>query len=285
MGRLGGLLAWGAILSTAVVTVACTQDIEGLRTPRSPASQSLGIRWHQGFQASYQWQLTRDFSVFVNQPMQSTVAGNCDLIVLSVGADGVALVQFTVKIDPQYTNGNGPVTTTSIIGVGPRGRVTSNPDDQFGDLDRFYTALPLLPPAGSSSGASWYESYKLPNPLYGNTRDLYVNGQYIRDEGAGFMRTVVIQAHMTVSFNDSAPYENLYGPPPSGAPAHIEEHMSGKQIVDVTYRFDPARQSLTKSTATFQVDQTETFTDATNGQTVGNRNSYVGTDTMTFSRI
>lgn len=280
---MGRLLVWAAILCT--LTVACSQDIEGLRTPRSPASQSLGIRWHQGFQTTYQWLLTRDYSVFVDQPMQRTVAGDCQLEVLSVGADGVALVQFTFRIDPRYTNGNGAITETSLIGVGPRGKVTSNPDDQFADLDRFYTALPLLPPAGSTSGDRWHESYQLPNPVYGNTRDFSVNGHYVRDEGSGFSRAVVIQAHMTESYDDMAPYERVFGTtPPAGAPAHVEEHISGKQIVDVTYRFDPALQSLAKSTATFQVDETETFTDATTGKAVGGKNSYVGTETMTFVR-
>lgn len=282
---MGRLVARAAILCILIFGAGCAQDIEGLRTPRSPASQSLQIRWHQGFQASYQWVLTRDYSVFGDQPMQRTIGGDCQLAVLSLGADGVALVQFTFRIDPQYTNGNGALRGTSIIGVGPRGKVTSNPDEQFVDLNRFYTALPLLPPAGSSSGDRWQESYALPNPVYGNTRDFSVNGKYVRDEGAGFSRAVVIQAHMTVSYDDMAPYELVFGtPPPAGAPPHVEEHLAGKEIVDVTYRFDPARQSLAKSTATFQVDETETFTDATNGKTVGGKNSYVGTETMTFTR-
>jgi hypothetical protein len=279
--RLRWLLGWAAIL--CFLSAACTQDLQGLRTPRSPASQSLAIRWHEGSTTSYRWQLTDDTQLD-GKSSQSTIAGDSEVAVESVGADGAGLLQITLRLDPQYVTPGQSRVFVRNLDVGPRGRITGNPDGSFVELTDFFTMIPFLPPAGANPGDSWHETYKLPNPIYEDTRDFAVSGRYVRDEGAGFSRAVVIDAHMSASYNDSAPYERLYGPPPSGAPAQVEDHLNGTETIDVTYRFDPARQSLSKSTATARFNQSETFTDASNGSVVGVKHTLVGTQTLTFTR-
>lgn len=276
-----GLVA--VALSLALVT-GCTQDIQGLRTPRSAASQTLGIRWHEGFQVSYRWELDQDYSIFADKPMTRTFQGDVALSVLSVDSSGVALIQITIRIDPKYVTSGQQSFELYDLEVGPRGRINSNPKGDFVDLIYFYTVLPLLPPGTPSIGDRWHETYKLPNPEFDNTRDFAVNGQYVRDDGKGLSRAVVIQAHLSAQFNDAAPYDKLYGPPPKEVPQQIEVHQQGVDISDVTYRYDPVRQSLLKSTAKNSVNWAATYTDASNGKDLNLRENYVGTETVTFTR-
>jgi hypothetical protein len=274
----------GICIASVVLSVACTQDVEGLRTPRSPASQTLGIKWHEGTHVVYRWELDQDYSVFGTQPLKRTIGGDIDILVMSVDPNGTAAIQFTLSFDPEYMPPNQPRSFVYSVDVGARGRITSNPDGNFVDLVHLHTAMPFLPPAGASIGDRWHETYKIPNPEYGDTRTFSVNGQYVRVEGNGLSRAVVIHAQMFASFDDAAPYEKIYGPPPADAPQQIEDHFKGTETADITYRFDPVHQTLLTSVARNTYDANETYTDRSNGQTLTPHDQYIGTETVTISR-
>ncbi|HET7419530.1 MAG TPA: hypothetical protein VFL27_04045 [Candidatus Dormibacteraeota bacterium] len=281
---MGRRLLMSVGIASLVLSAACSHDVEGLRTPRSPASQTLGIKWHEGTHVVYRWQLDQDYSVFGNQPLKRTISGNIDILVMSVSAEGIAAIQFTLSLDAQYVAAGQSRAFVYNVDVGARGRITSNPDGNFVELVHLHTAMPFLPPAGASIGDRWHETYKIPNPEYGDTRDFSVNGQYVRVEGTGLSRAVVIHAQMFATFDDAAPYEKLYGPPPADVPQHIEDHFKGTESADITYRFDPVRQTLLTSVAKNTYDAVETYTDVSNGQTLAPHDQYVGTETVTIGR-
>lgn len=276
-------LRWlgGVAIPCVMLLVACSQDIEGLRTPRSPASQSLGIRWHAGVVTSFRWTIASDFSG--SGGSARTISGDCDETVLSVDSRHTARLQLTFRIDRQYVTADQTGMLSNNVEVDPRGRISRNPDGNFVDLLDLHTVIPLLPPAGSSIGDRWSEKYVLPNPLIGDTRAFALNGQYVRDDGKGLSRLVVIQVHMLANVDDRVDYAALFGPPPAGSPAHVTIHDTGTQISDITYWYDPVHQDLVKSVAMHDFSVNRDFIDASTGKVI-TRSQDVGKETVTFNR-
>lgn len=261
---------------------ACTQDIQGLRTPRSAASQTFGIRWREGSSNKYRWQIDDKFMVN-GKPDQHTVAGDSVIYVLAVDSMHVATLQVTLTLDPQYVQANEQASQVSKLTVGPRGKIVANPDGNFSDLLDLHSVVPLLPPPGSTAGDRWHEEYALPNPLMGDKRDFAVNGQYVRDEGAGLQRLAVIQVHMSASVDDTVPYDNLYGPPPADEPPHLTIHDRGTHVSDITYWYDRVHQVLSKSVATHNFTTNREYIDDSKNQVFA-RATLVGTETVTITR-
>jgi hypothetical protein len=279
---LGRRLVLLAAATCALLLGACSQDIQGLRTPRSAASQSLGIRWHEGSSSKYRWQINDNFTVN-GKPDQHTVGGDCVIYVLSVDNMHVATLQVTLTLDPQYVQANEQARQISMLTVGARGKIAANPGGNFSDLLDLYTVVPLLPPLGSTVGDRWHEQYALPNPLVGDKRDFSVNGQYVRDEGAGLQRLAVIQVHMLASVDDTVPYDVLYGPPPADEPPHMTIHDRGSQVSDITYWYDRAHQILSKSVATHDFTTNREYIDDSKNAVFA-RASLQGTETVTVTR-
>ena len=269
--------------SCALLVGACTQDVQGLRTPRSAASQSLGIRWQEGRSAGYRWTIDLDWQIYGDQPLKRTIAGSCQTTVVSVDGKHDALLQVTFWLDPQYVSAGQSGSFVFNLNVDPRGKVLSNPDGQFIDLLDLHNIFPLLPPAGAVAGDRWHESYSMPNPLMDDKRNFSVGGQYVRDEGSGLSRTVVIQAHLVAQVDDTADYQTLFGPPSKTDPPKVTIHDVGTEIADVTYWYDPIHQGLVKSVARNDLNVTRTFLDASNNRVFATSKE-VGIETVTVTR-
>jgi hypothetical protein len=266
-----------------LLVAACGEGSASMLSPKTPRTQSLAIRWHQGPVGTYKWQWITDWSDLLGKPFNSTLGGDCSVAVLSVGSAGTATLQVRFTLDAAYVTSGSPQTYVYRLDVGPRGMVSGNPDGQFVDLPALHTVLPLLPPAGATTGARWHDKYSLPNPQAGNTRDYTVEGQYVRDERIGGEHLAVLQVRLFATVDDTMAYEALFGPPPADAPQHINIHDQGTESADVTYWYDPLQQALMKSVAKYQIDETRTFIDRSNNKTI-NEGNQIGTETVTFSR-
>lgn len=269
------LLSHITTLAVVLATCGCSISTETGSTP----GRHLRMEWRAGSVSSFQAELTIDGPDATGKQQHEVVSGLATLTVGAVDSRGNASIEVRVVDYPPYES------TTPIlfqVDVAPDGRVTANPDGHAYDLTNLYQMFPLLPPGGVQVGDLWHETYDMPDAVGGVPLHFSVDASYARDETVNGTTAVVIQAHLSCSFDLTFLYSKLNGSVPPGFPADLTTHEVGTFVDDDMFWYAPEQHALVKSSGTKQTQYVLDYSSPSTRELYGRFNVLVN-EALTFT--